>query len=228
MNHERQSMAERVSTALREQIVSGELRPGQWLRQEAIANRFGTSRIPAREALRQLEGEGLVNLTAHSGARVALLDPGELDEIYQIREQLEPMAIAQSAPRLTDEDLLQLEALVVEMEELTDGPYNHEAIINFLGVDRRFHLTASSAARMPRLLQLVENLLLAAQPYRRAYLLLLDDPERIHFNNIEHRLLLDALRRREPSEAELILRLHIGRTRRVLQKHAEVFRAEQG
>src|SRR5437762_1408304 len=113
------SIAQRISAALREEIVRGELQPGQWLRQEEIAQRFGSSRIPAREALRQLEGEGLVNLVAHSGARVARLDPGELNEIYLMREQLEPLAVRFSTANLTDSQLGQLETYLREIENVS-------------------------------------------------------------------------------------------------------------
>jgi DNA-binding GntR family transcriptional regulator len=224
-DQKRISRAEEISSALREEIVSGALTPGQWLRQEEIAERFGTSRIPAREALKQLEGEGLVNLVAHAGARVATLDPAELNEIYVMREQLEPLAIRMSAPNLTDEDLEELEAMVVEMEGISATAPDSEAFVAGLAVDRRFHALATSAANMPRLQQLVENLLAAAQPYRRAYIILLDDPERRRFNDLEHRLLLDALKRREPFHAEMVARMHIGRTRQALQEHAEGFQA---
>ena len=213
-------MAEVISGALREEIVSGTLQPGRWLRQEELAERFGTSRIPAREALKQLEGEGLVNLIAHSGARVATLDPSELNEIYVMREQLEPLAIRMSAPNLTDTDLEELEALVVEMERISATAPDRDSFVAALSVDRRFHTLATSASGMPRLQQLVHNLLAATQPYRRAYIILLDDPERRRFNDVEHRLLLDALKRRESSHAEMVARLHIARTRQALQEHA--------
>lgn len=218
-----ESIAERISRHLRDEIVSGDLRPGRWLRQEEIARRFGASRIPAREALRQLEGEGLVNLTAHAGARVARLDSGELDEIYQIREQLEPMAAARSTLSLSDEQLAGLERRVVEMESLTQGQAGAAALVRSLELDRSFHIAIIAAAAMPRLQRMVESLLSAAQPYRRAYLLMPDEPHRMQLNDVEHRLLLEALRRRQPVEAELVLRLHIRRTRVALEQHREVF-----
>jgi DNA-binding GntR family transcriptional regulator len=221
LSGEPKSMAERISATLREEIVSGGLQPGQWLRQEELAERFGTSRIPVREALRQLEGEGLVNLVAHAGARVARLDPGELNEIYLMREQLEPLAVRMSAANLSDNDLEQLEALICEIESVSVTAQDRDKFLATLEVDRRFHALASSAANMPRLQQIVESLLLAAQPYRRAYIVLFDDPDHRRYNNVEHRLLLDALRRREADNAELIMRLHIGRTRHALMERAE-------
>src|SRR5262245_58587035 len=75
-----------VTQALRDAIVEGRLQPGERIRQEAVAREFGTSRIPVREALRQLQSEGLVTLLPNVGARVARLDVGELVEVYLVRE----------------------------------------------------------------------------------------------------------------------------------------------
>jgi DNA-binding GntR family transcriptional regulator len=96
----RRPLAEWVSAQLREAILNGSLKPGERIRQEAVATQYGTSRIPVREALRQLASEGLVSLVPDVGARVARLDLNELDEIYKLREQLEPLTIRESVPHL--------------------------------------------------------------------------------------------------------------------------------
>ena len=111
-----QPRANAVVEHLRREILTGNLKPGDRIRQEAIAQAMGTSRIPVREALSRLQNEGLVTLTSHVGARVAELDVAELDEVYQIRERLEPLAIAESAPRLTTAQLQGLADYVEEME----------------------------------------------------------------------------------------------------------------
>src|SRR5215216_991413 len=82
-------LAEAVARQIRAAIIDGRLEPGTRVRQEEIARRLGTSRIPVREALRQLEMEGLVTLVPHVGARVALLDFGEYTELYRMREAVE-------------------------------------------------------------------------------------------------------------------------------------------
>ena len=93
--------SERIAASLREAILSGEIAPGQWIRQEEVAARLGASRLPVREALRMLEAEGLTEHEANKGSRVPLLDRHEVDVVYQMRERLEPLALSESLPHLT-------------------------------------------------------------------------------------------------------------------------------
>src|SRR5918998_2890875 len=85
--------SEDVLSWLREAIHDGRLKPGEPVRQEAIAHELGVSRIPVREALRRLESEGLVVARPHASARVARLDFEEYEEIYKMRERLQPLAL---------------------------------------------------------------------------------------------------------------------------------------
>ena len=94
-----------VARNLRQAILEGRLAPNERIKQDAVAKRLGVSRIPVREALRALEGEGLVTLERDVGARVASLDPLELLEVYLLREAIEPMMVAETARRITDEEL---------------------------------------------------------------------------------------------------------------------------
>jgi len=93
------STSERIAAYLREAILSGEIPPGSRIRQEEIAERLGTSRLPLREALRMLEVEGLTQLEVNRSARVPALDPDELDVIYQMRERIETLALRLSTRR---------------------------------------------------------------------------------------------------------------------------------
>jgi DNA-binding GntR family transcriptional regulator len=216
MSSTHKPLANAVADHLREEILTGALRPGERIRQEAIAHAMGTSRIPVREALSRLQNEGLVTLTSHVGARVAELDIAELDEIYRIRERLEPLAIGESAPRLTDPQLDTLVGYIEEMEACADV----EDPSRWVDLDRRFHLTTYVGCRMPRLIDMIEGLWNATQQYRRAYTRL---PERFALAHQEHRLILEALRRRDGENAELLSLLHIRRTRLTLDEHSELF-----
>ena len=95
----------RVAAELREAILAGEYSPGARIRQEDVAERHGASRVPVREALRRLESEGLVTLVANTGAWVAQLNLQECEEMYQIRERLEPLLLRYNVPLLTDEQI---------------------------------------------------------------------------------------------------------------------------
>jgi DNA-binding GntR family transcriptional regulator len=208
-------MATVVGRSMRDAILDGRLKPGERIRQEDIARRLGTSRIPVREALRQLETEGLVTLVPHSGARVAVMDFDRFFELYKLREAVEPMAIAESATRLSDDQLATLRELVVTVERTSDDP------LHWLEADRRFHLQSYAAAPLPRVLSMIEGFWNQTQQYRRAYL----HTVRPHIDivNYEHHLILEALERHDADDAANLQRLHIRRTRTTLAPHAELF-----
>jgi DNA-binding GntR family transcriptional regulator len=203
---------EHVAQYLRDAIVSGTLEPGQRIPQEGIAEACGTSRLPVREALHQLANEGLVVLTRNVGAQVAGFDIGDLNEFWEIRERLETLAIAKSAPYLTDLHIAQMEELQQRMEETTEP----ESLHVWLDLDKDFHFLTFAGASQPRLMDMVEAIWDKIGRYRRAYTSL---PNRLVIAHLEHRLLLDALARRDPDDAERVLQMHIRRTRLALSSH---------
>lgn len=208
-------LSDRVTANIRELILDGELGPGVRIGQESLAERFGTSRIPVRDALRQLESEGLVILVPNSSARVAKLDVDELLEIYKIRELIEPLALSEAIPRMTDEEIAALERAVAEIEGTEDSDV-------FLGLDREFHLSSYRAADMPQLKSLVERFWNTTQHYRRAYTKMVWQKGNWIINS-EHRLLVEAVKRRNVTDAGQILMMHIRRTRLELARHTELF-----
>lgn len=137
----REPLSQAIASRLRDAIIDGRLPPGMAIRQETLAMHLGTSRIPVREALRKLETEGMLTLVPHSGARVARLDLVEHVELYRIREALEPLAIAESAPRLSDDQLQELRDIAALIEDSRHDPPPRPA------PRRRAHRLAASAAR---------------------------------------------------------------------------------
>src|SRR5215207_10462506 len=103
--------APRVRDLLEEAILEGDLKPGERLRAEALAQRFGTSRTPIREALLQLEAQGLVDVEPNRGAVVRAFDRDDLLDLYELRALLEPKAAALAAGRITDADIDRLDEL---------------------------------------------------------------------------------------------------------------------
>lgn len=208
---------------LRQDILDGRLKPGERIHQEVIAGRLGTSRSPVREALRQLQTEGLVVINLNAGARVAGLQAAELEEIYLLRERLEPLAIERSAVLLSDDQMQALRMRVEQMERLAteQGPGKE-----WLEADQAFHSLSVSAAGLPRLLQLIESYANVSRPYRRVYLGL--DPDVIAMGLVEHQLLLEALERRSGTDAAQLLEVHIRRTRLGLAAHPEIFARIRG
>jgi DNA-binding GntR family transcriptional regulator len=211
-------MAHAVTERLREAIIAGEFRPGAAMRQETIAKDMGTSRIPVREALRQLETEGLITIRPHFGARVAVQDYQECMEVYKIRAQLEPLAVRESMDHMSL-------AQVSEVSELADlierSVHDHGAWIE---ADRRFHLACSVAAPLPRLLKMIDGYWNSTQQYRRIILATFT-PHDFEVWQAEHRLIAEAVRDRDHEGGSDLVRLHIERARRRLADHRELFDA---
>lgn len=205
----------RVADYLRDAILAGEIGPGEWIRQEEVADRFGASRLPVREALRILEAEGLTEHTPNKGARVPKLGMHEVDVIYQMRERLEPLALTESIPHLTSAELERLEEVQRRIEQNTE-------VAEFLALDREFHLLTYSGCPIEPLNGMVTRLWNSTQHYRRAFVSI-SGPGRMWVVNAEHRLLLDAIERRDTVDAERYLGGHIRRTRIELDRHPEVF-----
>ena len=209
--------AVRVADHLRRAILDGTIGPGEWIRQEEVAERLGASRLPVREALRMLEAEGLTEHERHRGARVPSLSRHEVDVIYRMREQLEQLAIAESIPHLTAADVRHLEQVQERIEALADGDVG-----GFLELDREFHLASYSGCRIEQLTGSVTRLWNSTAHHRRAFVTL-SGPGRRWVIDAEHRLLLDALDRRDVVDAERCIAGHIRRTRIELGRHPELF-----
>lgn len=211
--------SERVATFLRHAILSGDIAPGERIRQEDIAERFGTSRLPVREALRMLENEGLTENLANKGARVPFLSAHQVDVVYKMRESLEALALSESIPRLDKFTLTRLDAIQSEIEANAESG----DVQRFLELDRQFHLGSYTACTVEPLASTVVRLWNTTQPYRRAFVEL-SGPGRMWIVNAEHRLILDSIERRDVDDAVNTLRGHIRRTRNELAAHPEIFR----
>lgn len=205
----------RVADELRRAILHGAYPPGTRLRQEELAAQYGASRVPVREALRQLSSEGLVTTVANAGAWIAKLSLDECVELYQVRERIEPLLLRYSLPTLGDERIDHLAALAEQMRHTDD-------VEQFLELDREFHLGSYADAGTSFLGPAVERLWNTTQHYRRAFTRLLD-PDSHRIVHDEHHMLVAALRERDSDEAERVLLGHIRRTRRQLARHPEVF-----
>ncbi len=209
----------RIADALRRAILAGDFAPGERMRQEVIAERFGASRLPVREALRILQSDGLVSIVANAGARVSQLDAKECSESYEIRERIEPMLLRESMPGLGEDDVAAMRRLAHEMHDGAD-------VETFLRLDREFHLMSYAKAETVLLSSLVERLWNTTQHYRRAFTVLAwaraDSREVVHY---EHFLLVDAIERGDSEDAERVLAGHIRRTRLELAHHPEIFAA---
>ena len=148
---EKLTVQELVLEAVRRAILTGVIEPGARLRQEELADLFGTSRIPVREALRALEYEGLVTSEPHRGFTVTSLDADDIDEVYELRILLEGQAVRLAIPMMTDEDLADLADLFGRMQSASTPDEQ-------LAARERFYTRLYSITGRPRLVGLIARL----------------------------------------------------------------------
>ena len=196
----RQSTHELVAAVLREAITTGQLRGNQPLPQDEIASQLRVSHIPVREALRQLESEGLVSYEPNRGATVTDHTPEEIREIYEIRTLLETAAIHRAASRLTQEQLDRAAAMLDRAEAMSDGGA-------WGSLDVEFHQMIYDLDARPRHQELITGLLRQVDRYWLSHGLMLQHRDRF---DREHRELLGAIRARDAERAARLLAIHLG------------------
>jgi len=203
-----------VAEDLRRRILDGELKAGIPLRQDALATEFGVSRIPVREALMQLEAEGLVKLHPHRGAVVSELSTEEVQELFALRALLEPRLLEASASRLTAADYGELDRILQEYS----AELRAHHVSRWGELNTRFHMLLYCHAGQPRTLAIVANLLQECDRHTRLQLSLTDGMERAE---IEHAELLRLCRAGEIGAACALLTSHIDAVGQSLRQYLE-------
>jgi DNA-binding GntR family transcriptional regulator len=192
---------EAVLAELRRFITTGRLRPGRQILQDALAVQLGVSRVPLREALKILEGEGQVTYVAHRGYFVTELSLSDLLEVYRIREILEVEAVNIAVPLMTDEDIDRME----EAERDVRAASDIADVIAMTSANRRFHFALIEACALPRLVRLIKLLWDATEVYRSVYYNEADNRELVE---AEHRTLVAAVRAGDATTALSVLAAH--------------------
>lgn len=200
LQHQR-STPDLIAEVLRQAVQRGVLREGQSLRQDEIATQFGVSRIPVREALRQLEAEGLVVFHPNRGAMVTALSAAEAEEICDIRIALETLALQLAMPHFSDALLDQTEKILHATELVTDP-------MAWADLNWQFHASLYGPANRPRLLSMIKTLHVNIDRYIRLQMQALNYRDQ---SEAEHQQLLDACRQRDTDVATALLQQHIGR-----------------
>jgi DNA-binding GntR family transcriptional regulator len=201
---DRQTAAGFVTDSLRDAIQSGRLVDGAELNQVALAEYFGTSRVPVREALRALEAEGWISALPHRRAVVQTLSPERVDEIFDVRRLLETHLVRKAAATVDTERVNALLAICDAM----DGMRDHHA---WVAANHRFHHELLATAASPMTLELIEQLSSQVERYLRQHG---EDVIREAEAGAEHRAIVAALAEHDGSHAALLLDAHIDRTRR--------------
>jgi DNA-binding GntR family transcriptional regulator len=187
---------------LRQAILDGTHAAGTQLRQDALADTYGVSRIPVREALFQLEAEGLVRIAPHKGAIVSELSLDEINDVFDLRCILEPRMLAQSAPRFDAEDLARLDAIQGEfVAAIKAHDVSRWGVLN-----ADFHMALYAGARQPRTQSIVAALLQTSDRYTR---LQLSSTAAMGIAEQEHAHLIALCRAGKVDEACRFLEQHI-------------------
>jgi DNA-binding GntR family transcriptional regulator len=202
---DRRTASDHVAAALREAILTGVFEDGEELNQVALARHFEISRVPIREALRELQAEGLVRQKAHKRAVVTTLTNERIDELFDLRSTLEVYMLERAILNIGEADLEELDALVERMETVAD----HR---EWLRLNRQYHTRLYEPSRAVYTLELTEQI--AARATRYLYLRSGGrGVERVKEANAEHVALLDAVKGRDLRRATYLLQTHIEGTR---------------
>ena len=191
-----------VFNTLRRAILKGELEPGERLMEIALANKLGVSRTPVREALRQLELEGLVVMIPRKGAEVARITEKDLRDVLEVRTSLEKLAIELACDRITEDDIYDLKLACKNFEE----SFGKDDLTTIAEKDVAFHDIIFRSTKNARLIQILNNLREQMYRYRLEYLKDTQSHDRLVE---EHQRIVDAIIDKNKEEAVRLIQEHI-------------------
>ena len=197
------TVAESVAAQIREQILSREILGGEALRQEAIAKLFGTSIIPAREALRQLESEGLVELKSHRGAVATELTLEKALDWISLRRLIETELMDLAFDNITDEHLTEAKEIMRKFHDAMDRKYDIE---HWADYNWKFHSALYKPANRPETMKVLYSLHMKCDRYIRVQLLKGDHIDRAEK---EHHELIELCRKQDKPAAIELTRQHV-------------------
>ena len=200
-----------IEERLRSAILDGRLPPGTAVRQQELATLFGVSRMPVREALRQLEAQSLLKVEMHKGAVVAPLIGEDAVDTYALRVLLESEALRQSIPLLDADDIASARGYIQQLENET----RHSELGR---LNRLFHMTLYSKATNKKLLRLIENELNEEERFLRFHLSSMGLGK---LTQDDHNALVDAASDKLVDEAVAILEQHLNGGARVIRNYLD-------
>jgi len=206
----RRSIEDEVYMRMREAILTGEIKGGERLVHEDLATRFGTSRIPVRDALKRLVFDGLVDANDRGVCHVSTFGPEDVEEIYALREMLEGHAVVRATAQLSDDEIAELERLQGEIEAAAESG-DKEAYVE---LNQTFHREIYDSADQPRLARLIYGLWQGMPPLTPMAI-----ENRLVHAAREHRPILAALRERDGQAASQAMQAHIATAGRALHDY---------
>lgn len=194
-----QTLREKILETIRDAILKGTLKPGERVSEPDLAERFGISRTPIREAFRQLESEGYLQVIPRKGAVVASLSERDVEEFYAIKIILEGFAARMAAENLTDKDIERLEAINEKLEQIA----KEGDIKTFFRVHNEFHEVFIKAAGNEKLYEMINQLVMK---FKRLRLASLSQPGRMEISVEEHRNMIQAFKNHDGDKADSLVR----------------------
>jgi DNA-binding GntR family transcriptional regulator len=216
----RLSIPESLRDSLRERILNGEFREGEALVQDAIAEEYDVSRMPVREALRQLEAMGLVAMQTHKGAVVTTIPTEEVEELFDLRATLEVEALSRAIPRMSDRDIAEAQEILIDLE----NSYERQDMASWGRLNWEFHRRLYLPSQRMQTLAILQGINLQTERYIRVHLVMTHG---LDAAQAEHRELLRLCAMREVDQAAAYLRAHILSTGRTLVAGLRSHRADK-
>ncbi|MBI5886187.1 MAG: GntR family transcriptional regulator [Deltaproteobacteria bacterium] len=203
------TLRERIADFIKDSIVSGNLKPGERVPEQEIAENFGISRTPIREAFRQLESEGFITVTPRKGAVVSPITDKDVSEFYEIKSLLEGHAAKTACPKLTVKDIKRLESLNEQMGRAAAK----DDVKTFFKLDAEFHDTFLAACGNDKLQTFLNHLVRQFERFRITALAL---PGRMKDSLLQHAEIIEAFRKNDVDCVERLVRANAERGRDVL------------
>ncbi len=206
----RRSLHEQTYQALRASILRGELAPGERLVETQLAQQLQVSRTPIREAIRQLQKEGLVTADASGGLCVTMLSTADAVQLYDCRMALEQLSVLGACDHATDAQLGRLEQSVAQAEAASQKPPSQDHFVELLALDYQFHRLIAESSGNQCLVSLLDQVfdkmaLLRIQTTRH-------NPKVLEIR-LEHRQIFETIARRDQAAAVQAIQAHLGSSR---------------
>jgi DNA-binding GntR family transcriptional regulator len=194
-----QTLREKILETIRDAILKGTLKPGERVSEPDLAERFGISRTPIREAFRQLESEGYLQVVPRKGAVVASLSERDIEEFYAIKIILEGFAARMAADKLTEKEIERLESINERLHEIAKGG----DVKTFFRVHNEFHEVFIKAAGNDKLSEMINQLVMK---FKRLRLASLSQPGRMVVSIEDHHDMIQAFKDHDGNRADSLVR----------------------
>lgn len=197
-----QTLREQLADYLKDSIIKGHLKPGERIAEPELAERFGISRTPVREAFRQLESEGFLTVIPRRGATVSPITDRDVKEFYTIKALLEGYAARIACPKFTEKKIRKMESLNAQMSKFA----KNDDVKNFLRSDNQLHDVFLDVCGNDKLFSLVHTVV---QQFERLRIAALSIPGRMKKSVSQHKDIIEAFKKKKASLVEKLVRANI-------------------